>query len=456
MSALGRYIVDAIVLEHRSPTKLARDHGLSRSWIYQLLARFKKGGYPALEPRSRRPHACSHQADQEVEAEVLRLRRELSQAGFDAGPQTILHHLQGRVHKLPSAATVWRILKRHRLITPQPHKRPRSSFIRFEAQLPNETWQCDATTWQLADGSSVEILNLLHDHSRLLLNSTAFPTIRAADVVQAFFSASDAYGLPASFLSDNAAVFSGRSRRGKVALELELERLGIEVKHSTPYHPQTCGKVERLHQTLKRYLRQQPPAQSLAHLQLQLDAFRHYYNQHRPHRALARQTPLLVFNARLKARPTQPQSPTHYRVRRDRIDPSGKVTLRYLSKLRHIPVGAAHRNRKVLLLVTGADVRIVTTDGTLLRELTLDPNRNYQPLGGRWPVHNVLQQVSTMSCDRTRSGRAGFEPATPWPSHEGLSLVLRRNLAQRSPHARKHLATRNSCQVTTHTGRTAT
>jgi transposase InsO family protein len=397
MSALGRYIVDAIVLEGRSPTQLAGNHAISRSRIYQLLARFKEGGYAALEPRSRRPKSCSHQAGPEVEAEVLRLRRELSQAGFDAGPQTIFHHLQGRIDKLPSAATVWRILRRNGLITPQPHKRPRCSYVRFEAQLPNETWQCDATTWHLADGSSVEILNLLDDHSRLLLNSTAFPTLKAADVVQAFFSASDSYGLPASFLSDNGAVFSGRSRGGKVALELELERLGIEVKHSTPYHPQTCGKVERLHQTLKRYLPQQAPAQSLAHLQLQLDIFRQYYNQQRPHRALGRQTPLVVFNARLKARPSQPEAPTHYRVRRDRIDSKGKVTLRYLSKLRHIPVGAAHRNRKVLLLVAGADVRIVTTDGTLLRQLTLDPDRNYQPLGGRWPVQNVLQQVSTMS-----------------------------------------------------------
>ena len=258
-------------------------------------------------------------------------------------------------------------------------------------------WQCDSTPWQLADGSQVEILNLLDDHSRLFLNSTTFPTVKAANVVQAFFSASDSYGLPAAFLSDNAAVFSGGSRRGKVALELELERLGIEVKHSTPYHPQTCGKVERLHQTLKRYLRKQAPALSLAHLQLQLDAFREYYNHYRPHRALGRQTPLVVFNARLKARPIQPEAPTHYRVRRDRIDATGKVTLRYLSKLRHIPVGAAHRNRKVVLLVAGPNVRIVTTDGVLLRELTLDPNRSYQPLGGRWPVYDVLRQASTMS-----------------------------------------------------------
>jgi len=240
---LARYLVEAVVVEGRSITDLARGHGVSRFWIYKLLARFREGGYPALEPRSRRPRSCTHQANAEVEAEVVRLRLELTQAGFDAGPQTILHHLQGRFDQPPSAATVWRILKRKGLIRPQPHKRPRSSFVRFEAQLPNETWQCDATPWQLAHGSPVEILNLLDDHSRLFLGSTAFQTVKAADVVEAFFAASDSYGLPASFLSDNAAVFSGRSRRGKVALELELEALGIEVKHSTPYHPQTCGKV---------------------------------------------------------------------------------------------------------------------------------------------------------------------------------------------------------------------
>ena len=259
MSALGRYIVDAVVLEHRSPTELARDHRISRSRIYQLLQRFKEGGYAALEPRSRRPHSCTHQAAADVQAEVLRLRKELVASGYDAGPETIAHHLVGSVTKLPSVATVWRILKRNGLITPQPHKRPKSSFIRFEAQLPNETWQLDSTPWQLADDSPIEILNFLDDKSRVALTSKALVTVKSADPVHALYSASNTFGLPASLLSDNAAVFTGRSRRGKVLLELELERLGIVFKHSTPYHPQTCGKVERFHQTLKRFLRKQSP-----------------------------------------------------------------------------------------------------------------------------------------------------------------------------------------------------
>jgi hypothetical protein len=265
------------------------------------------------------------------------------------------------------------------------------------AKLPNETWQVDATPWQLADGRPVEILNFEDDHSRLFLASRAFPTVRAGDVVDTFHAAAREFDLPASLLSDNAAVFTGRSRRGKVMLELELARLGVQHKHSSTYHPQTCGKVERLHQTLKRFLAKQPPAATLADLQRQLDAFRDYYNHRRPHRSLDRQTPAAVFNSRLKARPTERPAPVDHRVRRDKVDRFGKLTLRYLGRLRHIPVGVEHKNRKVRLFVAGADVRIVTEDGELLRALTIDPTRNYQPLDGRWPAHNVLQQACTMS-----------------------------------------------------------
>jgi len=239
----------------------------------------------------------------ETQALIVKLRTELAAAGFDAGAHTISYHLTGQVDVVPSVTTIWRILCRHHLITPQPHKRPKSSFIRFQAGLPNEMWQMDATHWQLSDGTDVEILNLEDDHSRFFLASVAFPTVKAVDVVQVFHEAGQQYDSPASCLSDNGAVFSGRSRKGKVLLESELERLGIQGKHSTPYHPQTCGKVERLHQTLKKFLAQQAPAQSLGHLQLQLDAFRAYYNNVRPHRALKKQTPLYAFQ-----RPPQGQT----------------------------------------------------------------------------------------------------------------------------------------------------
>jgi transposase InsO family protein len=394
MAGVERYVIEAILLEGAGPSALARTHNISRSWIYELRERFRRGGYQALEPRSRRPLSSPSQVSDQVQAEVLQLRAELSAAGHDAGPQTIAHHLAERIPCVPSVTTIWRILKRHCLVTPQPHKRPRASYVRFQAKLPNETWQVDATPWRLADGSPVEILNFIDDHSRLCLNSTAFNTVKAMDVVQAFYQATDKYGLPASLLSDNAAVFTGRTRRGKVILELELERLGIQVKHSSPNHPQTCGKVERFHQTLKHFLAHQPAAASLAELQFQLDSLAEYYNTRRPHRSLGRQTPLAAFTARIKAKPADSPAPVDHRIRHDKVDSFGKLTIRYLGRLRHIAVGAVHRNRKVTMLVAGPEVRIVTEDGELLRALTLDASRAYQPLNGRWPVHNVLQQAS--------------------------------------------------------------
>ncbi|HEX6349685.1 MAG TPA: helix-turn-helix domain-containing protein [Candidatus Dormibacteraeota bacterium] len=240
---LARYVVGAVLLEGRSPTELARSHGISRSWIYELLHRFRDGGYEALEPRSRRPHGCSHQVSPEVQAIILGLRQELVAAGHDAGARTLAHHLQTRVAQVPSVTTIWRILCRSGLVVPQPRKRPKSSFHRFQAQLPNELWQLDITYWRLSGGRHVEVLNLVDDHSRLLLASEAFFTTKAADVVEAFLSAGETYGFPAALLTDNAAVFAGRSRRGKVLLESELDRLGIACKHSQPNHPQTCGKV---------------------------------------------------------------------------------------------------------------------------------------------------------------------------------------------------------------------
>ncbi|MFZ0995912.1 MAG: integrase core domain-containing protein [Candidatus Dormiibacterota bacterium] len=294
-------------------------------------------------------------------------------------------------------ATIWRILKRQGVITAQPHKRPRCSFVRFEAALPNEMWQSDFTHWQLADSSGVEILNYLDDNSRLLLACDAFPTVKGLDVVQTLYAATERHGVPAALLTDNGAVFTAKSRQGKGLLESQLERLGIRYINSRPYHPQTCGKVERLHQTLKKYLAKQAPAASLAVLQLQLDSFRAYYNHHRAHRALHGDAPLVAFNARLKAHPTPAQPAVHCGVRQDRVDAEGKVTLRYMGRLLHIGVGRAFKHQPIRLLIADRQVRILAEDGTLIRELTLDPSRNYQPQQPARIGHYDLRQTGTMS-----------------------------------------------------------
>jgi transposase InsO family protein len=281
---------------------------------------------------------------------------------------------------VPSPATIWRVLRRHGLIAPQPHKRPRCSLVRFCAELPNELWQVDITQWRLRDGRDVQILNFIDDHSRLFLASEAYPSIRAQTVVDAFHKAAELHGLPASLLSDNAAVFTGSYRGGKVLLESELERLGVVFKNSRPYHPQTCGKVERLHQTLKRYLARQPQPKTLSALQRQLNEFVHYYNHIRPHRALGARTPLQAYSARIKARPANGQLRTNFRVRHDKVDSCGRVTLRHNSRLHHIGIGKAHRGLPIKLLVADHDIRIIDLQGQLIRQLTLDPTRDYQPI----------------------------------------------------------------------------
>ena len=153
----------------------------------------------------------------------------------------------------------------------------------------------------------------------------------------------------------------------------------------------------RFHQTQKRYLAKQTPPVTLADLQLQLDTFRTYYNQVRPHRALGRHTPLSAFDVPLKAAPSTGQPAQHFRVRTDRVDPQGKVTLRYFNQLLHVGVGRAYKGQVVRLFVADREVRVVRDDGLLIRDLVLDPSRNYQGLRQAHTDHDVVRHVSSMS-----------------------------------------------------------
>jgi transposase InsO family protein len=379
--ALGQLVVTAVFLEGRTKAEVARTYGISPRWVHELCRRYAMHGAAGLRPASRRPHRSPHQTPPEIEDAIVSLRKLLSDQGFDAGAHTIAYHLAQAFDRVPSVSTIWRILQRRGFVTPQPHKRPRSSFIRFQADQPNERWQADITHWKLEDGSEVEILNIVDDHSRLAVSSSAQITHKAADVVATFHQAFAAQGLPACVLTDNAAVFTAASRgTGRCTLELELARMGIDFRHSRPYHPQTCGKVERFHQTLKKWLGKQPRAATIEDLGRQLESFADYYNAKRPHRALDRRTPVDAYKARPKAGPILDGSlvTPHLRVRRDRIDATGVITLRHNSKLHHIGIGRPHRNKRVLVLIADLNIRVLTHEGELLRELTLDPGRDYQ------------------------------------------------------------------------------
>lgn len=377
---LGRYLIERHLRERTPIGELAAAHGVHRSWLYKLLARYRSEGQAGLEPRSRRPHTSPTRIADLYEDEIVRTRKRLAEAGFDAGAQTIHAHL-ARVHtNPPSVSTIWRVLKARGFVTPQPHKRPRSSYIRFEADLPNECWQADVTHTELADGTIVEILNIIDDHSRLCVTSKAFAVVNAHDVVATFQNAAQTWGYPASVLTDNGAVFTAAYRHGIGAFENELVTLGIAFKHSRPYHPQTCGKVERFHQTQQRFLTKQRAPKTITGLQHQLDRFTTTYNTERPHRALNRRAPLDAYNARTKATPRlQPIRIDGYRLRHDRVDAYGKLTIRHKGKLHHIGLGRRYARTPITVLIAGRHIRVLTNNGQLIRELELDPTRDYQP-----------------------------------------------------------------------------
>jgi transposase InsO family protein len=383
--SLAELVITSVTVEGRSKSEVARDYKMSRYWVQQLVKRYEAEGEAAFTPRSRRPHTNPRAISLGLEDQIIRLRKDLSKKGLDAGAETIRAHLAAdpTVEQLPAVSTIWRVLTRRGFVTPQPRKRPKGAGKRFCAEQPNERWQADITHWQLADGASVEILNIIDDHSRLDLMSKARATTTGPDVLASFRQTFGRYGIPASVLTDNGAVFTGKPRRGgRVALEIELDLLGVRLHHSRPYHPQTCGKVERFHQTQKKWLAAQPPAATIAALQHQLDRFRGYYNTVRPHRAVGRRSPQQAYDTRPKARPAKPSIPVHYRVRRDKVDNGGVITLRYDSQLRHIGLGREHSGKRVLALIADLYIRVVDADtGELLRELDLDPTKRYQGTG---------------------------------------------------------------------------
>src|SRR6266702_155514 len=286
----ARLVITAVTVEKRPVSEVARAYGVARSWVYALLARYQAEGDAAFEPRSRRPKTSPSAISADAADLIIRLRKDLAGQGLDAGPQTIAWHLQQHHQVNVSAATVSRYLNRAGLVTPAPAKRPKSSYIRFQADMPNERWQSDFTHYPLAGGTDTEILTWLDDHSRYALSVTAHDRVTGPAVLLAFRAACEQHGVPASTLTDNGMVFTTRlsgGRGGRNALEHELRWLGVRQKNGRPNHPQTQGKVERLWQTLKKWLAAQPaqPA-TIAQLQALLDAFTASYNHQRPHRSL--------------------------------------------------------------------------------------------------------------------------------------------------------------------------
>ena len=288
-----RLVITAVVIQNRPVAHVAAEYGVSRSWLYELLARYRTEGEAVFEPRSRRPERTPNATPAEVVELIVELREKLSTTGLDAGPETIKWHLEHHYDIQVGRTTISRHLQAHGLVIPEPKKRPKSSYIRFQAAMPNECWQSDFTHYRLtkADGrpgADTEILTWLDDCSRFALSVTAHVRVTGPIVLRTFTETVAEHGIPTSTLTDNAMVFTTRLSQGKKGagtrngFETELRRLGIVQKNGRPNHPTTQGKVERFQQTMKKWLRAQPDQPTtIDDLQALLDAFVEEYNDHR-------------------------------------------------------------------------------------------------------------------------------------------------------------------------------
>lgn len=365
-----RHLVVDIDLEGLNVTAFCAEHGVSTWLFYELRRRHARG--ESLEPRSRAPHRVANRTSGDVEDAVVAVRKELVDAGLDAGPATIWWHLDARgLTPLPSESTIWRILKARGLIVAEPKKAPKHAGRRFVADRANELWQLDDTTWTLADDTEVKIFNIIDDHSRLLVASVACAAMTGAAAVAAVVDAAAVLGWPARFLSDNAPAF-------RFMLAEALAHFGVADAHSRPYHPQTNGKVERFHLTLKRWLARQPRAASLEELQAQLDVFRSIYNHQRPHRSLNRQHPADVWTAAPKSGPADRPLGTPSRIYRGIVN-GGMIRL---ANRWRVSIGAPFNDKAAIAVVTGTACHVFV-EGRLARALTLNPDRVDQPLHTR-------------------------------------------------------------------------
>jgi transposase InsO family protein len=354
--------------------------GVSRSRFYKYAGQVRAEGVDGLFPRSRRPLTSPTAVSAAVEDAVVRGRKELADAGWDAGADSIGFWLQDHPDQLPpdttvpSRATINRILRRRGLAEVVPSRRPRRADRRFEATAANTRWQMDGFVVRLADGTKVVVLHILDDCSRLDLGLHVMTSENSREVWAGFLATAETYGLPREVLTDNGTAFSGRRRGWMTPLEENLGTLGVLAVTSTPGHPQTCGKVERAHKTVRKWLRKRSRAESAEQLQAMLETYRDHYNRRRRKKHLGGLTPA----QRYALGPLD--GPADDPLQPDTVISAVKVsTSGCISVLGHlVGIGRRHAGRDLTSIRRGRQIAIFD-DHTLIAEIDLKPDRHYQP-----------------------------------------------------------------------------
>jgi putative transposase len=360
-------------------SRWCRDNGVDRRTFYRHRQRIEAEG--SWQARSRRPRSSPGATPAGVAAEIVRLRKELApDNGADAiiaalGPVAGRDDWAGRGWRVPHRSTVNKILKRAGLVRDEPRKRPKSSFRRFAYARPRDCYQVDATEVKLAGGEAMVVFEVLDDCTRLLAACRAAPAETAQAAAAAITAAAAAHGAPGIVLCDNGTAFSGGRARGQGKFARAVAGLGSRLIHSSPYHPQTCGKVERHHQTLKRWLAARPAPATATELQALLDAYRAYYNTRRHHTAV-RTTPQAAWDtAPAHGGPGQLPRQDDATVHQLTVAASGSITMGAGTT---IYLGRSRAGTKVTAIRDHDRVTVYTPGGDPLGHIHLDHARRYQ------------------------------------------------------------------------------
>jgi transposase InsO family protein len=369
---------------------VCRELQISRQTYYKYRRRFEAEGIDGLTARSRRPAGSPRATPPGMVAEIIAARAALDAEGWDFGAISIRYRLLFAGLQPPAARTIHRILVRECLVVAEPAKRPRSSLRRFTFPATDDCWQIDAFNHRLADGRAVVVFQLIDDHSRYEIGTLAWPIEETAGAWECVSRAIRHYGSPRMILSDNGLAFSGKRLGFTVSFETNLRLIGVKPITSRPYHPQTNGKNERAHRTLQQWLRKHPAPATIEDLQQLLNTYRVDYNN-RPHQALDGDTPRNRRLHGMRHKPAQAALDPVTLVTTSRSNTRGVI--RAAGTI--IPLGAEFAHLPVTIFSTGLHV-LVFYQEHLLRELTLNPALNYQPLTR--PDGRIRQpQLSAMS-----------------------------------------------------------
>jgi transposase InsO family protein len=355
-----------------------RDNDVPVRTFYRHRARWRAEA--DLSPRSRRPRTSPTETPADLVAWIVKLRAELAPdngADFIRDELAVVADRVRPAWTVPARSTINRVLARADLLESNPKKRPRSSWRRFAYARPRDCYQIDATEVTLADGTTAVVFDVLDDCTRMLVACHAAPAETAEAAIAAVTKAMKAHGTPALVLADNGAAFTSQylhPAAGPSRFTQTVTATGARLIHSSPYHPQTCGKVERHHQTLKRWLATQPPPRTLRDLQRLLNTYRAYYNTQRHHSALGRATPEQAWtNAPAHGDPTQAPRQTDATVHHPRVSTTGVVSI----GAHRIGIGTRYHGHTVTAIRDHQRITVYNTDGDPITTVTTPEKPGY-------------------------------------------------------------------------------